>query len=561
MARTTQRSEKRRQDRSSEADEKATASLSSAGVMSPGSGDEDVDTRVPSPTTRQPPISSSSSSSSEPSSSRPGAAGTEGAEPLATTFLTGWRLVVGITGLLLCLYLVNLEVTIVSTSLVSITNDLSGFEKTNWVMTGYLITYTGTVIIWTKLSDVVGLKAALISTMVFFTAFSGGCGAAKTIDQLIIFRALQGVGAAGAYSLSILGLYEVMPREKLALGSSLVALSIALATLSGPLFGGVINMRTTWRWVFYVNVPAGILAIAMVAATLRTRVQTSPTTRDNSRSSSSSSNAWASLKRLDFLGAFLLLSGSLLLVTAVQETALEFSCWVAFFAWERHVTARSESGAWSVEPMFPWRLVRNRPWMGMLITTFVIGAPFNVAIVSLPQRFQVVSGVSALGAGVRLIPFSRRPHPPAYFVLLGAILDFVGVGLLSTLPIYSTAFPGVGYFYEVLTAARDIAVATGAIVQFRFLGGAIGLSIAANILNSALKRDLKDILDPSQLASLLVNIGVMGNFSDAQQDAVRSVVASPPDAVSGNAGLYCRPTFSALMVFKRGEQIRTVEKK
>lgn len=98
--------------------------------------------------------------------------------------LSGWRLAVTTSGLLLCLYLVNLEVTIVSTSLVSIANDLSGFDKTNWIVTGYLITYTGFIIIWTKLSDIVGRKAALAAAMVVFSAFSVGCGAARTVDQL-----------------------------------------------------------------------------------------------------------------------------------------------------------------------------------------------------------------------------------------------------------------------------------------------------------------------------------------------------------------------------------------
>ena len=98
--------------------------------------------------------------------------------------LSGWRLVVTTCGLLLCLYLVNLEVTIVSTSLVNIANDLSGFDKSNWIITGYLITYTGFIIVWTKLSDIVGRKPALAAAMTVFSTFSVGCGAARTVDQL-----------------------------------------------------------------------------------------------------------------------------------------------------------------------------------------------------------------------------------------------------------------------------------------------------------------------------------------------------------------------------------------
>ncbi|KAK3321991.1 putative efflux pump antibiotic resistance protein [Apodospora peruviana] len=482
--------------------------------------------------------------------------------------LTGWRLVVTTLGLLLCLYLVNLEVTIVSTSLVSIANDLSGFDKTNWIVTGYLITYTGFIIIWTKLSDIIGRKAALTAAMVVFSAFSAGCGAAKAVDQLIVFRALQGVGAAGTYSMSILSVYDMVPREKLALNGVFISISIALATLTGPLLAGGIVLRSTWRWVFYLNVPAGALAIGLLLIGIPPGFGTSSRTEK-------SVNSWrTNLSRLDFVGAILLLAGSLLLVSALQQTALDLAwssaavivllvlsglSWVSFFLWERHLTARHDAGAWPTEPIFPWRfLTANRAWVGMLLTTFCVGAPFNVAVVSLPQRFQAVSGMSVLDAGVRLIPFSvsgafssavanlicsRARVPPVYFLVFGAVLNLVGNGLLSSLPTDgSTRFPGAGYAYQVITAGgvgttfgilvlatpfmvepRDLAVATGAIIQFRFLGGAIGVSVAGNILNSALKRDLRDVLSQEDLAALLVNIDVIGRLGAEQQHVVRGV--------------------------------------
>lgn len=108
----------------------------------------------------------------------------------------------------------------------------------------------GFMIFWSKLSDIIGRKTALISTMTLFTIFSGACGAAQTMDQLIVFRALQGIGGAGGYSLTMLFTYEIVPKEKIPLYGTFVSVAVAMSTLMGPLVGGAINDATTWRWVF-----------------------------------------------------------------------------------------------------------------------------------------------------------------------------------------------------------------------------------------------------------------------------------------------------------------------
>ncbi|KAH8879974.1 MFS general substrate transporter, partial [Thozetella sp. PMI_491] len=291
--------------------------------------------------------------------------------------------------------------------------------------------------------------------------------------------------------------------------------------------------------------------------------------------------------------------------TAFQETSIDFTwsspviismlvlsgtCWIAFFAWEWFVTTQAEKGIWRVEPVFPWRFLHNRAWVGMLLTTLVIGAPFNVAVVSLPQRFQTVSGMSVLDAGLRLIPFSvsgafssalanlicsRARVAPLYFLVFGATLDILGNALLSSLPVSSTVFPGQGYAYEIITAAgigttfgilvlatpfmvepRDLAVATGAIIQFRFLGGAVGLSIAGNILNSALKHDLTGLLTQEDLDALLVNIDVVGRLTGGQQEVVRASFAG---AYRRQFQVMCAFTgaqmLSSALLFKKGKQL------
>jgi MFS family permease len=152
---------------------------------------------------------------------------------------------------LLSTLLINVEVTIVSTSLVSITDDLQGFRKTSWIVTGYLATYMGFMIFWSKMSDIISRKYALIATITIFTAFSGACGGAKTMNELIIFRTFQGLGGAGGYSLTMLMTYEMVPKEKIPLYGTFISITVALSTLLGPLLGGAITGGTTWRWVFY----------------------------------------------------------------------------------------------------------------------------------------------------------------------------------------------------------------------------------------------------------------------------------------------------------------------
>ena len=209
------------------------------------------------------------------------------------------------------------------------------------------------------------------------------------------------------------------------------------------------------------SVPAGIVAVALLTVSIPAKFGTTSSGTDALEFKASQALAWHNIRRLDFLGAGLLLSASLLLVAALQETTIDFTwssgatismltlsglCWITFFTWEWYLTDRATS---YIEPVFPWRFMRSRPWVGMLITTFLVGSPFNVVVVAIPQRFQTVSAMSVLDAGIRLIPFSlsgalssalanmicSRFHiPPIFFLLLGAALNLTGLSLLSSLP-------------------------------------------------------------------------------------------------------------------------------
>ena len=147
----------------------------------------------------------------------------------------------------LCVFLVNLEVSTVETSLISITNDLHSFRQVGWVVTAYLVTYTSMIITWPKLSDILGWKEATMATIIVFVVFSGGCAASHTMNQLSINRALQGVGAAGCVSMALTIAYDMVPKEQYSAIAAEIATATALRSLVVPLIGGGISERSTWR--------------------------------------------------------------------------------------------------------------------------------------------------------------------------------------------------------------------------------------------------------------------------------------------------------------------------
>ncbi|KAJ5112256.1 major facilitator superfamily domain-containing protein [Penicillium argentinense] len=496
--------------------------------------------------------------------------------------------------LLIGLYLVNLEVTIVSTSLINITDDLNGFQKTSWVVTGFLTTYTAFMAQWTKISNIIGRKRAVIAADLAFLAFSLGCGLAQNMNQLIIFRSLQGAGGAGVYSLTILCVYEVAPKSKIPFYGAMVAITIALASLTGPIFGGLLAEHSAWRWVFYINLPPGGLAVMMLFIAMPSSFGTAtPLSMPSLRPS-----LWL-FKRFDALGSFLLLSASLLLVTVLNETSIEFSwssgaaiglltlsgtLWIAFFTWEWYIPDYMPD----IEAIFPRRFVYNKAWMGMLLTNFLCGCPWNVVIVYLAQRFQVLTKFSTLEAGIHIIPYSAVATgatmltclisrkfcvPVVYFALIGSILHTVGMSLFSILP-ENTSYPPEGYGYEAIAGAgvgitigiltlavpyivepRDLATATGALNQARFLGGAIGLAIASNILYGKIKSELSDTLSPEQVDQVLEKVNnIDSRPQEVQKAAVDAFARSYTRQFQTMIAFAALQIPASLLIFKRGRQ-------
>ncbi|KAJ6188408.1 hypothetical protein N7519_003316 [Penicillium mononematosum] len=506
--------------------------------------------------------------------------------------------------LLIGFFLSNLDVTIVSSALTSITDDLEGFEKRSWIITGYLATYTGSMAIWTKISDIVGRKQTTIAALVILLAFSFGCGFAQTVDQLIIFRALQGIGGAGTYALTILCVYEIAPKTKLPIYSSLMSFCLVFASLIGPIVGGALAENSAWRWTFFVNAPLCVIAIVVIIAAMPKHFgldQHTPSFRTRA--------SYRSFANLDIVGSLLIMAGSFLIVAVLNETNLAFSwssrdaiallvltgvSWIAFFAWEWYI-----SGIPGKDPIFPKRWLFDRPWLGILISSFVIGAPYNVVLVYVPQQAQLLLDKSPLDAGIYLIGYSavaavaaaivniasaRGRIPFIYTLLVGCTVHTVGVGLLSTITasrgFHATdigylviAGTGMGLTMGILVLSppyivedRDLGmcspdklldtIATGTVVQIRFLGGAIGLAIASNILNGRLAQRLQGVLTSHELHLFLENVKSIKSLSPHLQDVAKSVLAS-----SFNTQLIVMIGFAAaqlpasLLLLKAGRQL------
>ncbi|KAK3197256.1 hypothetical protein GRF29_1536g1100656 [Pseudopithomyces chartarum] len=400
------------------------------------------------------------------------------------------------------------------------------------------LTKIAIIIIISKLSDIFGQKPAFFATLFTFTVFSGACGAAQSMNQLIIFRAFQGLGGGGCFAISSVICLDLVPKERYATLIAFISSIYAISLITGPIIGGAIPMHTMWRWIFLLNVPVAAPALAIIVFV----VPRGFPYHDNPKSFKTLMSK-ANLKRVDFLGGTLLLLATLSLVAGVEEAGLSHS-------WDSAFVIAIVPGA--VEPVFPWRFVQNRVWMGMIINAIFLGGCWFCTIFQLPQRYQAVHGTSPLGAGIRTIPFiasapvssvvsaalTKKGVPPIYLVIAASALEVIGFSLLGTIP-PSTAITARQYGYEAIAGfgcgsnisllvllvpfsvqPKDTSVAMGSVTQFRMMGGAITLAIINTVRNNFLKSSLKEVLKPEQISALLEFSHPSSNLDPATQQVV-----------------------------------------
>jgi EmrB/QacA subfamily drug resistance transporter len=294
------------------------------------------------------------------------------------------------SGLMVALLLAALDQTIVATALPKVVSDLGGISQYSWVFTAYMLGSTVTVPLYGKLGDVHGRKPLFIIAIVIFLVGSALCGAAQDMWELVIFRAVQGVGAGGLFPLTLAMVGMIVPPRERGRYQGLIGSVFAGASIIGPLVGGFIVDNTSWRWIFYVNLPVGGLALAVILVTMPRR----PYRQEHS---------------IDWLGAAILAAGTTALLLGLVWGGNEYP-WsssevlvalaagavllVAFGVVERRVP----------EPILPFDLFRNQTVASSVACMALVGAAMFGTISYVPLFVQGVIGTSATSSGIVLTP-------------------------------------------------------------------------------------------------------------------------------------------------------------
>ncbi|HMI99298.1 MAG TPA: DHA2 family efflux MFS transporter permease subunit [Gaiellaceae bacterium] len=409
--------------------------------------------------------------------------------------------------LLLVLLLASLDQTIVSTALPTIVGDLGGLNHLSWVVTAYLLTATVAGPLYGKLGDLFGRKPVLQAAIVIFLVGSVLCGLAQGMTELILFRALQGLGAGGLIVVTLAVVGDIIPPRERGRYQGYFGAVFGVSTIIGPLLGGFFVDNLTWRWIFYVNVPIGVVALAVIGIAFRTRV-------DRLR------------HEMDYLGAALLAAGltSIVLFTSLGGTTWAWSSWQivslvvasivllpAFILVERRCA----------EPILPLSLFRERTFAVTSAVGFIVGFALFGAVTFLPLYLQITKGSSPTRSGLELTPLMAgvlvtsilsgnlitrwgRYKP---FPIAGTALMAVGLFLLSRLQVGTPTWQvlgggvvlglGLGMVMQVLVLAvqnavdrRNMGVATSGSTLFRQIGGSIGVSIFGTIFANRLAAEL-----------------------------------------------------------------------
>ncbi|MDA8391679.1 MAG: MDR family MFS transporter [Actinomycetota bacterium] len=427
--------------------------------------------------------------------------------------LTHRQIMVVFSGLMLGMLLAALDQTIVSTALPTIVGDLHGLSHLSWVVTAYLLASTATAPLYGKLSDLYGRKKVFQSAIVLFLAGSALSGLAQSMTQLILFRAIQGLGGGGLIVLAMTIIGDIVsPRERGRYQGYFGAV-FGVASVAGPLVGGYLVDGPGWRWVFYVNIPIGAVALVVTSIVL-------PAARKRER------------HRIDYAGAVLVMGGvsALLLVTVWGGSTYHWlspvivglgvggvALLVAFVFTERR----------AAEPIMPLELFRFRVFDVSSAMSFVVGAAMFGAIVYLPTYLQVVHGVSASTSGLLLLPLMggvlsasvlsgqiiARVGRYKMFPVTGTAVISVGMWLLSGLQagtsyvmasVYMAVVGlGIGMVMQVLVLAvqnglghRYLGVSTSLVSFFRSMGGAFGTALLGAVLTSRLSSQLVRVVPP-----------------------------------------------------------------
>jgi EmrB/QacA subfamily drug resistance transporter len=466
------------------------------------------------------------------------------------------------SGLMLGMLIASLDQTVVATALPTIVSNLGGLNQLSWVVTGYLLASTVSTPLWGKLGDMYGRKLLFQLTIVIFLVGSALCGISQNMGELILFRALQGLGGGGLIVLAQAIIGDVVsPRER-GRYQGIFGAVYGLTSVAGPLLGGFFVDNLSWRWVFYINLPIGVLALAVIAVSLPASTQRGQ-------------------HHIDYLGTVLLAIAASCLVllttfggsiypwlsapTVILAVAavILIACFIIV---ERH----------AAEPVLPLELFRNAVFTFSCFIGFIVGFALFGVTTFLPLFLQVVNGASPTISGLRLVPLMvgvlatsilsgqliTRWGRYKMFPILGTALMIVGMFLLSLMnehtgilleSLYMLVLGlGLGLVMQVLVIAvqnaveyRNLGTATSGATFFRSIGGSFGTAIFGAIFSNLLASHLASLassLPPgfnansAENASVLLKLPavVRTDFIHAYAQSLETVflIAAPISAVA-----------------------------
>ncbi|MGW6578309.1 MFS transporter [Streptomyces globisporus] len=432
-------------------------------------------------------------------------------------------------GLMLTLLLAALDQMIVATALPRIVGELHGLEKMSWAVTAYLLASTIVLPLYGKLGDLFGRKGVFQFAIVVFIIGSALAGWSRTMDELIAFRALQGIGGGGLMIGVQAIIADIVPARERGRYMGLIGAVFGLASVAGPLLGGFFTDHASWRWCFYINVPFGLVTLAVIAVVLKLP---RPAVRP----------------RLDVLGAALLAAASTCLVLVTSWGGTEY-------AWGSRTILGLTAGAVvttalfvaverrAAEPIIPLRLFRDSVFNVTGLVGAVVGIALFGAASYLPTYLQMVDGVSATESGLLMLPMMMgivggsivsgqlvtRTGRYRSYPIVGSAVSVVGMGLLSLLeadtsPLVYSLYQavlglGIGLVMSVLVLAvqnsvrpSDLGTATSANNYFRQIGGSVGAAIFGTLLAGRLSDALgvrlptgAELPDPESITPQIVH--------------------------------------------------------